>query len=149
MPSGAAVIRYEGPRGVSWRIKYRDAAGKQVQETLGRESDGWTETKAQRELVQRLARVEREHWRKPDRLTFSEFASRFKADYLPGRRLKRSTLLDYGHSIDGHLAPFFEGATLAEIEHEPEILDRYIAAKTAAGLSPKTIRNQAMLVLCS
>jgi hypothetical protein len=27
MPSGAAVIRYSGKRGISWRIKYRDASG--------------------------------------------------------------------------------------------------------------------------
>ncbi len=35
MPRGAAVVRYEGKRGAVWRIKYRDAAGKQVLETLG------------------------------------------------------------------------------------------------------------------
>ena len=39
MPSGAAVVRYEGKRGVVWRIKYADAARQQVMETLGRESD--------------------------------------------------------------------------------------------------------------
>lgn len=37
MPRGAAVIRYEGPRGVSWKVKYLDADGRQVKETLGRE----------------------------------------------------------------------------------------------------------------
>ena len=25
MPRGAAVIRYEGPRGVSWKVKFCDA----------------------------------------------------------------------------------------------------------------------------
>ena len=36
MPRGAAVIRYEGPRGVSWKVKFCDADGRQVKETLGR-----------------------------------------------------------------------------------------------------------------
>jgi len=35
MPRAACVIRYEGERGVSWRIKYADADGRQVQETIG------------------------------------------------------------------------------------------------------------------
>jgi hypothetical protein len=37
---GAGVIRYAGKRGVVWRIKYVDAEGTQVQETLGPESEG-------------------------------------------------------------------------------------------------------------
>jgi hypothetical protein len=41
MPRGAAVIRYPGVRGVVWRIKYRDASGKQIKETLAPESQGW------------------------------------------------------------------------------------------------------------
>ena len=45
MPRGAAVVRYEGKRGRVWRIKYRDAAGKQVLETLGPEPP-WTERQA-------------------------------------------------------------------------------------------------------
>src|SRR5207247_8361763 len=48
MPRGAAVVRYEGKRGAVWRIKYRDAAGKQVLETLG-PGPRWTERMAQRE----------------------------------------------------------------------------------------------------
>ena len=28
MPSGACVIRYEGARGVMWRMKYADADGR-------------------------------------------------------------------------------------------------------------------------
>ncbi len=45
MPRGAAVIRYEGARGVVWRIKFEDVDGLQVMETLGPESRGWTEAK--------------------------------------------------------------------------------------------------------
>ena len=32
MPSGACVLEYRGKRGTVWRIKYRDADGRQVHE---------------------------------------------------------------------------------------------------------------------
>ena len=50
MPAGAAVVVYEGKRGRVFRIKYQDAAGRQVMETLGPERDGWTARKAKAEL---------------------------------------------------------------------------------------------------
>lgn len=40
MPSGACVLRYEGTRGVTWSVKFRDVDGRQVRERLGREADG-------------------------------------------------------------------------------------------------------------
>ena len=98
MPRGAAVVRYEGKRGAVWRIKYRDATGKQVLETLGPEPP-WTERMAQRELGKRLAAVD-EGFRKPDHVTFSDFADRFVRDYLPGRKLKPSTIENYRYMLD-------------------------------------------------
>jgi hypothetical protein len=74
MPRGAAVIRYEGPRGVSWRIEYADADGRQVMETVGRERDGFTRKQAEAELRERLVNVERRGWRKPAPTTFEEYA---------------------------------------------------------------------------
>ena len=50
MPRGSAVIPYHGKRGTVLRIKYADADGRQVMETLGHERDGWTQTKAERAL---------------------------------------------------------------------------------------------------
>ena len=58
MPSGAAVIRYEGTRGVTWRVKYRDADGRQVKETVGREADGITRKHSEAALRERLVKVE-------------------------------------------------------------------------------------------
>jgi hypothetical protein len=46
MPSGACVIRYQGARGVVWRVKYADAEGRQVMETVGAERDGFTRKQA-------------------------------------------------------------------------------------------------------
>lgn len=57
MPSGACVIRYDGARGVTWKIKYVDAEGRQVKETVGREADGWTRQKAERALGAKLNAV--------------------------------------------------------------------------------------------
>jgi integrase len=144
MPRGASVIRYQGKRGPVWRIKYRDAAGRQVQETLGPEPP-WTERKAQRELGKRLAAVD-EGFRKPDRTTFADFVQRFVDDYLPGRKLKPSTVENYRYMLDGHLLPFFGAHALAELEARPELIDAYIALKAQSGLSAKTIQNQLLLL---
>ena len=54
---GAAAIRYEGPRGVVWRIKWRDTSGRQVMETLGSEDEGWTRERAWTRLEERLVEV--------------------------------------------------------------------------------------------
>jgi hypothetical protein len=113
MPSGACVIRREGKRGVVFYAKFRDAAGRQVKQRLGRGADGWTETKAQRELGKRLDLVERERWRKPGRLTFADFAQRFRDEYLPGRNLKKSTRIAYDVDLDRHLIPYFGALELA------------------------------------
>jgi integrase len=144
MPRGAAVVRYEGKRGAVWRIKYRDAAGKQVLETLGPEPR-WTERMAQRELGKRLAAVD-EGFRKPDHVTFGDFADRFIRDYLPGRKLKQSTIENYSYMLDGHLLPFFGDHPLAELEARPELIDAYIAIKAQSGFSAKTIQNQLLLL---
>jgi hypothetical protein len=53
MPRGSAVIRYGGKRGTVWRIKYADADGRQVMETVGSEREGWTQKKAEAELRER------------------------------------------------------------------------------------------------
>ena len=81
MPSGSCVIRRDGVRGAVWYVKFTDAGGRQVKERLGREDEGWTERKAQRELRHRLADVEREGLRKPRALTLSAFADEWLASY--------------------------------------------------------------------
>jgi integrase len=144
MPRGTAVVRYRGKRGAVWRIKYRDAAGQQVQETLGAEPL-WTERRAQRELGKRLAAVEA-GFRKPKRIAFGDFAERFLREYLPGRNLKPATIENYGYMLEGHLLPFFGDRTLADLEARPELIDAYIALKAESGLSPKTIQNHLLLL---
>jgi len=139
------VWRYEGKRGVSWRIRYRDASGRRILETLGKEPL-WNRKRAETELRRRLVDVERDGYEAPDKLTFAEFAERWRSDYLPGRGLKQSTLESYQQTLERHLLPAFGRQDLNTLEQQPELIDRYISAKTRAGLSPKTISNH-LLVL--
>jgi integrase len=134
------VWRYEGTRGVVWRIRYRDASGRRVLETLGREPE-WSRKRAEVELRRRLVDVERDGYRKPERVTFEAFAERWLAEYLPSRNLKPTTVKNYTISVRRHLIPFFGSYELSALEQHPELLDRYIAAKLKDGLSAKSIGN--------
>jgi integrase len=139
------VWRYAGTRGVVWRIRYRDASGRRILETLGNEP-AWDRKRAERELRRRLVDVERDGYRKPEKLTFAQFAERWQTEYLPGRGLKLTTLDGYRQTLDRHLLPAFGRYQLSELEQKPELIDRYIASKIQSGLAPKTVTNQ-LLVL--
>ena len=93
MPRGAAVIRYEGPRGVSWRIEYADADGRQVMETVGRQREGFTRRQAEAELRDRLVNVERRGWRKPAPTTFEEYADEWFERGKTNRGWKPATVM--------------------------------------------------------
>ncbi len=140
MPSGAAVIRYEGKRGVVWRVKYRDADGRQVKETLGRAADGWTKRKSESELRARLVAVEKDGYRKPDAVTFGSFAERWIDDYPAAKGIKRSTRSGYETIVNRHLIPAFGSMQLDEITVER--IERYLAGKRKAGLAPATLHRQ-------
>jgi integrase len=144
VPPGPAVVRYQGKRAVVWRIRYRDAAGRYVWETLGREPY-WNRGKAERELGKRLAAVE-EGYRKPDKTTFAIFSKRFQSEYLPGRNLKPTTLENYRYILERHLLPHFGRHLLSELEARPELIDTYVSLKANQGLSAKTIHNHLVLL---
>lgn len=144
MAHGAGIIRFEGKRAVVWRIQYRDATGRSVKETLGREPH-WNRRKAERELGKRLAAVEN-GYRRPDKLTFAEFTQRFVDEYLPGRNLKPTTLDNYRYMLERHLLPHFGRHQLSELEAQPQLIDAYIALKIKHGLSAKTVHNHLLLL---
>ena len=93
MPRGASVRRYDGKRGTVWRIQFVDAAGVQVQETIGAERDGITEKHAEAELRERLVRVERKAYRRPKPLTFGEWSATWLEEANTRRSWKPSTVL--------------------------------------------------------
>src|SRR2546425_289294 len=139
------VWRYEGRRGIVWRIRYRDAAGRRVLETLGREPE-WDRKRAEAELRRRLVDVERDGYRKPEKLTFAAFAERWLEEYLPGRGLKLTTTDGYRQTLRKHLLPYFGRYELQTLEQQPELVDRYVTLKIRQGLAPKTVVNH-LLVL--
>jgi hypothetical protein len=144
-PKWGRVWRYEGTRGVVWRIRYRDATGRRILETLGKEP-AWNRKKAEAELRRRLVDVERDGYRKPERLLFADFAQRWQTEYLPGRGLKLTTLDGYQQALAKHLLPYFGPISLQELEQRPELIDRYIAQKMQAGLAPKTVTNHLLIL---
>lgn len=144
MPDGSAIIKYSGKRGTVFRIKYRDATGRQVQETLGKASDGWTRRKAEAALRARLVEIEREGYRRPEPKTFASFAREWLATYPEAKELKRSTVEGYRLIIEKHLRPAFGPSKLGAID--AEALGRYLTVKRQRGLAPRTLNRHLNLL---
>ena len=141
--SGAASGATRAQRGVVWRIRYRDASGRRVLETLGKEPD--LEPKARRARASPPPRRRRARGLpQPEKVTFGAvlraWLERVPARARPqaddGRRLSR-------RRFERHLLPVFGRYTLQELERRPELVDRYVTEKMHAGLSPKTVDEPA------
>jgi integrase len=100
MPRGSGVVKYNGKRGVVWRIKYRDASGHQVMETVGAERDGFSKSDAESELRERLVKVERQDYRRPKPITLSEYAPRWLERRTVKNALKPTSVRAYRNSSD-------------------------------------------------
>ena len=127
-----------------WRVKYRDADGRQVQETLGRSADGWTKRRAGAELRARLTAVEKEGFRKPRPERFENFAREWLARYPAAKSLKRSTETSYRQIIEPHLIPALGRANLDAIGVHR--IEEYVAAKQKSGYAPRTINRHLNLL---
>ena len=114
MPRGAAVIPYDGKRGRVWRIKYADATGKQVMETVGAERDGVTRKQAEAELRDRLVKVEQKGYRRPKPITFGDWATKWFEQGERRRGWKPKTALTHQHRLT-HLIDYFGPARLGAI----------------------------------
>src|SRR5262245_54371522 len=114
MPRGAAILRYDGKRGVVWRIKYVDAAGVQQQETIGAERDGVTRKQAEAELRERLVRVERQQYVRPKPLTFREWSQTWLEQARGRRGWKPKTEKTHTHRL-AHLEAYFGPRRLGDI----------------------------------
>ncbi len=138
MPRGAAVVPYDGKRGRVWRVKYVDASGRKVMETVGAERDGVTRKKAEAELRERLVRVERKGYRRPKRLTFVEYAQTWREEGELRRGWKPGTVWKYRSAV-AHLEAVFGSMPLGSIR------PRDVAAYTTEALerfAPKTVQVQ-------
>lgn len=101
-----SVIRYDGKRGVVWRIKYTDADGKQTMETIGAECDGVTERQAREQLADRLSDVRRKGYRRPQPLTFNAYVDRWFEEGKLRRGWKPRTVKSYRTGLR-HLKRYF------------------------------------------
>lgn len=91
-----SVIEYRGKRGKVWRIKYADASGQQVMETVGAERDGITERDAAELLERRRVEV-RDGLRKPEAVSFAKAADQWFEDERVARAWKPGTVSQYRH----------------------------------------------------
>ena len=113
MASGS-VIEYRGKRGKVFRVKYRDASGDQVMETIGAARGGWTRKMAEAELRERLVKVERRGWRKPAPLSFADYAATWFTEGQKRRGWKGTTVAEY-RSVRRRLVARFGAMPLAAI----------------------------------
>jgi integrase len=143
MPEGACVVVYQGKRGTVYRIKYRDADGKQTMESLGPEREGWTKKKAEAELRERLVRVERRGYRRPAPLTFTDYADRWRAEAEKRRAWKPGTLAVYGPRLE-RLKSHFGPMPLAAIR--PRHIAEYVA-EAEGKLKPATVANDISMLI--
>jgi integrase len=115
MPSGSGVIEYRCKDGdTTYRVKFRDADGSQVQETLGRKSQGWSKRKAEVELRDRLNKVEKRSWRKPEKITLAAYADTWLEERTKKRNLKATSKRAYRVALD-HLTGELGNLRLSEI----------------------------------
>ena len=132
------LVRRVGKRGVTWSIRYHDADGKRVFETLGREPE-WNKTKAAAERRRRMVAVE-DGYRKPDgKVLFGAFAEQWLTDYTARPSMKDSTASSYKTIVRRHLVPAFGTLPLAAITDD--VIDRYVTKKLKAGLSGRTVNS--------
>ena len=123
MPRGAAVIEYRGAKGIVYRLKFTDADGRQVMETVGAERDGVTRKQAEAELRERLVRVERKQYRKPKALTFGEWSATWLEEGQRKRAWKPHTLYAYRNAL-GYLNGYFGKTRLGSIR--PRAVSSYV-----------------------
>ena len=135
-----SVVRTQSARGVVVRLRYADASGRRVCETLGLEQDGWTQRRAEEAFRERLVDVKREKLTRARPLRFDEFARPALETYLDAKGRRHSTRSGYLAVLDQHLVPYFGRMQLDSIE--PTDVDAYVAKKRRGGLSAVTVNRQ-------
>jgi len=127
MPSGSCVIEYRCKDGdTTYRVKFEDSEGKQVKETLGRKSQGWSRRKAEVELRDRLNKVEKKGWRKPEKLTLAEYGDTWLEERTKKRNLRPSSKRAYRVALD-HLTGELGNLRLSAIT--PRLLAAYVRSQ--------------------
>lgn len=120
---------------------------------LGTEAEGWTQERAERELVDVMALVRRGQWKSAQRVepthsqdvpTFHEFASEWLAR-RESEGLRPATLAQLRWALTDHLLGYFAPFTLDRITIAE--VDRYVQAKTRKSKLGATSINRTLSVL--
>lgn len=134
MARGAVITRvWKDGKTRSYAIKFRDASGRQVLETIGP-----SKKEAERVLAERMQAVNRGTYKQLQEASFAEFAARWLIDYA-SPRVKPSTYESYERAVRCHLAPAFETYPLRAITSGA--IEDWIGKELAAGQSPKSVNN--------
>lgn len=111
----------------AFAIKYRDANGEQVWETLGSEAEGWSYKRASEVRAERISEVKNRNRTRPSRLSFEVFAREQLETHAKENDLKRSTRESYRAILDTHLIPAFGAVSLGKIDDAR--IERYLNSK--------------------
>jgi integrase len=127
-----SVILWKGKRGSVWRIKYADATGHAVMETIGpakseTRQDGFTRSDVEAELRDRLNRVEKKRWEKPKPTTFATYQARWFAEQDRQRRWQATTAQVYENVLK-RLTGAFGPMRLEEVR--PRHVADYVAEQS-------------------
>jgi integrase len=135
--ASGSLILYHGKRGDVWRMKYADASGKQVMETIGPakcdKRHGLTRKEAKTELTNRLSDVDRKNYRKPKPLTFDTYSQTWLDDGQARRKWAPGTPRIYRASL-ARLREHFGPMKLAEIRprHVADFVTVYVKTMAAS-----------------
>ena len=134
-------------RGNSYAIRYEvgkkwDAVNECWQRNQKKEKVPYPHTKKHAEalLAERLSQLNKGEYLEPAKMTFAEFQSLWMKKYAIGEgQIRASTLNLYDGFFRNHLVPAFGTQQLAIIGVED--IQGFKAKKTAAGLSPQTVKH--------
>jgi integrase len=137
MRQKGTVIEYRTKDGDTvFRGQYRDASRRQVRETFGRKSEGWTKTKAEEALRERISLVSKKGYRKPEPVLFKDYAWRWFEETQGPQAWKPATTDTYRYCVR-RLVEHFGDRRLTELRR-PD-LNRYISGLTEEGLAARTV----------
>jgi len=135
------VIEYAGKKRTTYRLRFNDARGRRVSETLPK---GTTRKEAERALAARIADVDRGYKKPSSSSTFRELATRWLAEYPQAAQLKPSTEASYKLIVNKRLLKPFGALKMSAID--VPILRTQIAKWLAGGMNPATV-NRTLAVL--
>jgi integrase len=142
-----SIIEYRQRDGDTvFRVQYRDAKGRQVKESIGHKSEGWTKRKVQAALAERISNVANRNYVKPQAVLFRDYADRWLEESQLLFSWKPNTVTTYKTAVK-RLKGRFGHKRLGEIERS-DINTFAAELLETGGLAPRSV-NLTLTVLHS